>query len=183
MRICGPVAMLVTLVASFVALGNRPCMSDEDEGFTLVLKTQTSNLNNAGTDEHVYFAVHYTEAVEVPQKGGTKPKKKIVKKRLQATLDNPGNDRKVGALETYRLKFNCPVDTIRHVEIGMVNGDDAWHLSGFEYYVEREGAKSRPTTIVVNRWISAAANDGSRRSPAQQYFIFDVKPPTFPPVK
>jgi hypothetical protein len=151
------------------------------EKFTLHVTTKTGNINNAGTNEQVFFALHYAEVVEIPPKKlGAKPKRKTEQKRIEFNLDNKGDDRKSGSVETYKFEVQCPIDGINGVEIGLKSGDDAWFLDGIRYHVEVNGTTSEATTIPFSGWLSAAANDGSKKAPAKQFYVFKVRPPTFP---
>lgn len=147
------------------------------EPFTLVVVTRTSALNNAGTNDPIYLTLHYLERNE----DGDKPKgkaKKPVLKGLTKRLDKPGDDFRTGATDTFRLDFDCPLEAIRAVEIGMQSGEDGWHLAEFAYQIEMEERKSRPVPVPVNRWISGSAQDGHRK--AQRFLVFPARPPVFP---
>lgn len=160
------------VMASAILLAgiNSPVMSEE---VTLVLRTQTSNFDTAGSNDSAYFAIYYLEQVD--SKSSSKPKLK----RVQVLLNHQGRDRDVGQSDLYRFNLNVPVEHIRRVEIGIIHGSNAWHLEGFEYLLERNGQKSRPTRIAVNKWLSGDKNDGGKRNHAFQYYFFDVKPPVF----
>ena len=144
----------------------------------MLLETKTGQINNAGTDEPVFFALHYMGTKEIPNRDPKRPPRSLPdQKRIEVNLDNEGNDRKTGALETYKLKFDCPIDKICGVEIGLKSGDDAWFLDGFRYMVETDTQNSDPTTIPFSGWLSAAANDGTKTAPSRQFYYFKVKPP------
>lgn len=152
--------------------------SSRCEEVTLILKTLTSNHDKAGTVDPAFFAVHFLEELdEGDKKAGKKPRLK----RVSEGINHRGRNRDVGQLDTYHLKLNIPVENVRRVEIGIKQGHDAWHLKGFEYVIERNGVKSRPTTIPVDRWISGDKHDGAKKGDVTyQFLYFDVKPPVFP---
>ena len=173
--------MIRILVLSIV-LGCILTSRSQAEKFTLMLRTKTGNINNAGTDDPVFFALYYQELVEIPNRNPKrKPRKVLKQRRLEVKLDNEGNDRKVGAIEDYKLEFECPIDKINRVEIGLKSGDDAWFLDGMQYIIVRAGTQSLPTKIPFSGWVSAAANDGPKAARAKQFYWFNVKPPRFPP--
>lgn len=151
------------------------------EEFTLVLTVKTGNVNNAGTDDPIYFALHYVEMVDVPAKDKKqKTRQKPEMKRVERGLDNPGNDRRAGAIGTYHLKFNCPLQAIKGIEIGMKAGDDAWFVDGMQYYIESGGKKSQVVNVPAVGWVSAAVGDGTKRFPSKQFYMFPASPPRFP---
>ena len=165
-----------------IVLGCVLTSRSQAEKFTLMLRTKTGNINNAGTDDPAFFALHYQEMVELPYRNPKrKPRKVLQQKRLEAKLDNKGNDRKTGAIEDYKLEFECPLDKINRVEIGLKSGDDAWFLDGMQYVIVHDGKQSLPTTIPFSGWVSGAGNDGPKKARAKQYYWFAVKPPKFPP--
>jgi hypothetical protein len=144
------------------------------ESFLLKLRTKTSNAPEAGTDDHVYFAVHYLVRDE------SKPNVETAKARLRLD-DTRKNDRQTGAVDTYSLSFEFPPAMIRKVEIGMEGGRNAWLLERFDYAIVHQGKTSRPTVIPVNRWLSGEVIDRSLKGKAltSPYYVFEVKPPVF----
>lgn len=168
---------VVGFVAALVHLGLYSTANAD--GFTLVLTTVTSDARDSETDEPVYFAVHDLETSDVSQKGDKNPRTKKLIKRVERNLDHHGDDREAGARETYRLKFSFRAEDIRGVEIGMTSGEDAWHLVGFEYYVEQDGEQSLTKQIPVGRWLSASETDKRAKIAAEQFYFFRVPPPIF----
>lgn len=165
-------AAIVALITFGLA---HNALSDE---FTLILQTKTGHINNAGTDEPVFFALHYMGTKEIQSRDPKRAPRTIPdQKRIEVNLDNEGNDRESGAIDTYKLTFDCPLDKICGVEIGLKSGDDAWYLDGLRYVIETDSKVSEPTSIAFSGWLSAAANDGSKRNPARQFYFFKVKPP------
>ena len=146
------------------------------EPFTLVLSTRTSALNSAGTDDPIYFTLHYLDRSDDGEKGKEKPKKPVLK-GLTQRLDNPGDDFRTGVTNTFRLNFDCPLEEIRAVEIGMQSGEDGWHLAAFTYQIEVGERRSRPVSVPVGRWISGSAQDGGKT--AQRFLVFPARPPVF----
>ena len=152
------------------------------EAFTLILRTKTGNVAKAGTNEQVFFALYYTAIVEVPNANPKrKPRKVKRQKRIEVKLDNKGDDRKVGAIDTYELKFECPIDKISAVEIGLKSGVDAWLLTGMQYVIVYKDKQSRPATIRFSGWLSADAKEKGIAKGARQYYRFKVKPPKLRP--
>ena len=148
------------------------------EEFTLIIQTKTGNKNNAGTNEPVYFALHYLGTREIPRKNPKREPRVVPDaKRIEKPLDNKGDDRKTGAVDEYRLKFDCPINKIQGVEIGLKSGDDAWYLEGFRYVIETKDKASDPVNVPCTHWLSAARGDGPKSQPATQYLTLEVKPP------
>ena len=74
-----------------VLLQTVPAAAEE---FTLIIQTKTGNKNNAGTDEHVYFALHYLGTREIPHKNPNREPRLVPDaKRIELPLDNKGDDR------------------------------------------------------------------------------------------
>ena len=151
------------------------------EKFKLILTTKTGNRNGAGTDDPVYFALYYEGRVPAPNAKARAKMQTVPKEiRIEKNLNNKGDDRKTGAFDTYELEFECPMDKIRRVEIGLKAGEDAWYLEGMQYEIVYQGKRSTLTEIPLGGFISGAANDGPKNARAKQFYWFKVAPPKFP---
>ena len=168
--------------AALFAMGFLWATSSQAEEFTLNLKVKTGNKKFAGTNEPVYFAVYYRANVEVPGSGLT-GNSRIVQKvlRSEAMLNNKGNDRRVGAIDVYDLKFECPLEDIHAFEIGFKSGVDAWFLNGMQYTIAVGEKESKPITIRFSGWISADAREKGGARGARQSYRFKVRPPKLYP--
>lgn len=172
--------MLPRVLAGVLLVAIHCAASFGDEGFDFILKTKTANVRNAGTDEPVYFVLHYVEVTEVPDENPKrKPKKTRKPKQIKVNLNNKGNDREVGAVDTYKLHFKCPLNQVTAIEIGLESGGDAWFLDGMQYVVARGDMQSRPVTVPFSGWLSADKRDA--KSKARQYYWFRIKPPRLYP--
>jgi len=156
-------------------LHTAPVLGEE---FTLIIQTKTGNKKYAGTDEHVYCALYYRGTRAIPHKNPKRDPRLVPDvKRIEKPLDNKGDDRKTGAIEEYRLKFDCPLDKIQGLEIGLKSGEDAWYLEGFRYVIETKDKTSNPVNVPCKHWLSAVPTDGPKSQPATQYLRFPAKPP------
>lgn len=150
------------------------------ESCTFEIRTSTGNVNDAGTNAEIFFAVRYREKIEIQEDAGAKKKKtKSVVKRTEVKLNKKGNDRRTGAVDSYRIDVECVPSGIYAIEIGMKGGDDAWLLAELEYTVEFQGKSSKPVVVKGPVWISGAKNDGPKKNKAHQFYVKPVKPPVF----
>lgn len=113
--------------------------------FTMFVEAKTFDQKNAGTDDlKVVLRLNGDEQQE-------------------RSLNNKGDDRRVGARDKYELTFDCPAAKLKGIRIAAIAGDDAWKC---EYVavrmVKEDNSSSKTYLFKVNAWLSADAKEGKR---------------------
>lgn len=101
----------------------------------------TGKVDGAGTDADVFVTLHGSEG-----------------KSIEFQLDNPGDDREWGAVDTYRLEIKQILGELKAVRIRHNNTGEGpgWYL---EKVIVQHPATGRPWTFPSARWLATDVGD------------------------